>query len=378
MLPLEVVPQKGIQLSLDAFDVVRLESGDKTLLSDVENRDNLLFTDASPLKEFFARYLRTTDTKVLFELRADDEKHTELISKSKPLDRKRGIPAKVKQRLQNAYTDFQEKAKQKGVTEEAREFISSLRLADPQESPELYRTVKHKGETRLVVLWGVVRKDSSQMYPLDAINRIPAYRSGWLLKSLAALLSLIGLCVACYFLFDKFPWRSEPLDPLRSNTDKPPFLVVQPRAIEQGGTIEIVPRNKGVLKVYNSAGVELLKRNAIGVEDREALRIFTVAARQVVFTPDNKKFPEEQLGMIIYASPEIRETSVRLSFPEGVNFSKTEIDWDDGKQTTTMIGNETKIVHKYEASGEFVIKIRPNAELAWAAIEFPISIPASH
>ncbi len=424
--PITIVPKAGIRVDLDAFREVNLESGDRTLLSDVENRDNLLFADDAMLKPYLARFVRIEENAAMFEAKSSDSRRTELLCRSKPLEFKRGVTDDVKRGLEHAYADLRAMSKQPGVTAEAKEFISSLRLADPQESPELYRVVKHNGKQHLFVIWGIVRHDGSEMYPIDAIKRIPSHPSRRnLLAAFLALAALIALLFLLWPFFDE--WRksnapvvviepensglvdesttTEPLPEVTAiaepeldegdseaeldrgeseaeetappvlpkiDSEEPPFLIVQPQAIVKGERVNIVPRNIGVLTVSSHTGTEFLHRNAKGVEDGESLLLNFPGVRKVDFRPKNTNFSTESLGIIIYPKPLIRKNAVRIVFPEGINLDQVSVDWGDGENETIVKSDPRYVQHQYEQIGSYKIIVNFPENRSWASHNFQI------
>lgn len=383
--PITVVPKAGIRVDLDAFREVNLESGDKTLLSDVENRDNLLFADNAILKPYLARFVCIEENAAMFEAKASDSRRTELLCRSKPLEFKRGVTDEIKRGLENAYADLRAMAKQPGVTAEAKEFISSLRLADPQESPELYRVVKHNGKLHLFVIWGIVRHDGSEMYPIDAINRIPSYRNhSILLATLLGLAAIIALLLLFWPFFDS--WRNPKTKPSdvaipstmmlpKTDSEEPPFLIVQPQSIVVGERIHIVPRNVGVLTVSSYSGQEFLHREAKGVKDGELLQLFAPGVRKVQFKPKNREFSDELLGMIIYPEPLVRENAVRIVFPDGISLDQVSVEWGDGTRETVSKSDGRYIQHRYEKGGSYKLAVDFPGKRAWASHSFQVEIP---
>lgn len=394
-----------------------MESGDKTLLSDVENRDNLLFADDAMLKPYLARFVRVEDNSALFEAKSSDSRRTELLCRSKPLEFKHGVPDDVKRGLENAYADLRAMAKQPGVTAEAKEFISSLRLADPKESPELYRVVKHNGKQHLFVIWGIVRHDGSEMYPIDAINRIPTHsRRKSLLAALAALAAILALLFLLWPFFDSWldtiktatgtgsarhgqgdgatqagapsedtavsipgnsDLDSEPDKPTspplpKTDSDEPPFLIVQPQAIVVGEGVNIIPRNIGILTLSSYTGREFLHREAKGVRDAEYLQIYAPGVRKVEFKPTNTEFSNETLGLIIYPEPLIRKNAVRIVFPEGISLDQVAVEWGDGENETIAKSDPRYVQHQYEQSGSYEITVKFPENRSWASHSFQI------
>lgn len=379
--PIEVVPKMGLRISLDAFREVDLQSGDRTLLSDVENRDNLLFSQDSLLKPYLAKFVRReADESVVFEAKSDDRRRTELLSRSVPLEFKRGVPNDVKSGLQEAYNELKAKVKQSGVTAEAREFIDSLRLADPQESPELYRVVKDQGKTKLFVIWGIVRHDGSEMFPIDAINRIPSHAQGRRIAAVAAgLLAAAALAALLFLLWplwqtDDAVIAAEPVVVV-TDRDEPPFLVVQPQAIFVGDTVSIIPCNVGVLRVSSHLGHEFLHREAKGVKDKETLKLFNPGVRKIDFEPSNPDFEPEAQGLIIYPRPTVRDQTVRASFPIGINLDRVEIDWGDGQRDLLTKGDRLWVEHDYAAPGRYVLNMQFPDNRAWASKSVDVTIP---
>jgi len=416
--PITIVPKAGIRVDLDAFREVNLESGDKTLLSDVENRDNLLFADDAMLKPYLARFVRVEDDAALFEAKSSDTRRTELLCRSKPLEFKHGVPDDVKRGLENAYADLRAMAKQPGVTAEAKEFISSLRLADPKESPELYRVVKHNGKQHLFVIWGIVRHDGSEMYPIDAINRIPSHsRRKNLLAALAALAAILALL---FLLWPFFSWLvptkpttgtespmqvrgdgttqagapsedtavsttensdlpsevDKPALPAlpKTDSDEPPFLIVQPQAIVVGEGVNIIPRNIGILTLSSYTGREFLHREAKGVRDAEYLQIYAPGVRKVEFKPTNTEFSNETLGLIIYPEPLIRKKAVRIVFPEGISLDQVAVEWGDGENETISKSDIRYVQHQYVQIGRYEIVVNFPKNRSWASHSFQIEI----
>ena len=393
--PVKIVPKAGVHLSLDAFREVDLESGDRTLLSDVENRDNLLFADDAPLKPYLARFVRIEDNHILFEAKSHDKKRTELLCRSVPLEFKRGVPDAIKIGLENAYADLRAKANQPGVTEEAKEFISSLRLADPQESPDLYRTVKHNGEHHLFVIWGVTRHDGSAMYPLDAIQRIPSHanRKSWLaaLAAIAAL-ALLGLLAFLFWPSLSSSPKKEPISVVdtptennsidepkeevlpKTDSDVPPFLVVRPQAVVIGQPINIIPRNVGILTVSSRSGQQFLRREAKGVQDGEVLHLFKPALRKIQFVPKNEDFKTEALGLIIYAAPKVIDKTAQISIPDGINLDGATLDWGDGEIDSLSKSSPRKISHSYKSVGTYQARIEFPDNRNWASTDFAFEV----
>jgi hypothetical protein len=390
--PITIVPKAGIRVDLEAFREVNLESGDKTLLSDVENRDNLLFADDALLKPYLARFVRIEDRTALFEAKSSDSSRTELLCRSKPLDFKHGVPDDVKRGLENAYASLHAMAKQSGVTAEAKEFISSIRLADPKESPELYRVVKHNGKQHLFVIWGIVRHDGSEMYPIEAINRIPSHSNRRsLLIALMSLAAIIALLALLWPFFDSWQGAAEggegdstvvtvpdedgvlipPALPT-TDSDEPPFLIVQPQAIVVGERVNIIPRNIGILTVSSHTGREFLHREAKGVRDTESLQLFAPGVRKVEFKPFNTEFSNEALGLIIYPEPLVRRNAVRIVFPDGISLEQLTVEWGDGESETVTKSESRYVQHQYEQKGRYEVGLNFPGNRAWASRRFQI------
>ena len=116
MHAVQSVPGQGLFVDLDVFDEIRIAGGDKTLWTDEANRDNLLFGEQSPLKPFFARFVRKDDKAAVFEMRRNGR---EIASTSVPINPTRGIPAALKQELQEAFENFRAMGNDSKATEEA-------------------------------------------------------------------------------------------------------------------------------------------------------------------------------------------------------------------------------------------------------------------
>lgn len=189
----------GLEVDMRDFEVVRLQSGEKTLWYDKDNRDNLLFDKEGQLGQFLARFTeqRESPDVAVFEYKRAGR---EFASKSLPIDPLKGIPEQLKRQLELALQELQSKAEDPKATEEAREFINSLRLADPKSSPDMYRLYKDGSKDLLLVLWGCNRRGSSPLLPLDAIQRIPTYRTSALPKILAALAAVAVLLLLLLML----------------------------------------------------------------------------------------------------------------------------------------------------------------------------------
>ena len=206
MHAVQSVPGQGLFVDLDVFDEIRIAGGDKTLWTDEANRDNLLFGEQSPLKPFFARFVRKDDKAAVFEMRRNGR---EIASTSVPINPTRGIPAALKQELQEAFENFRAMGNDSKATEEARLFIESLRLADPTDSPEMYRVFREGRKDRVLVLWGCTRKGAAQLRPLDAITRLPTRpAASWLLRIAAVIIGismLVGAVILAIMLWPVAP-----------------------------------------------------------------------------------------------------------------------------------------------------------------------------
>lgn len=377
------VPNLGLEVDLNTFGETRLP-GERTLWTDEAHRDNIVFGPDSLLRPFFAKFVNRTQDKVLFEMRLGNGR--EVASSSVPISQTKGIPLSLQQQLLRAYEDFQSKADDPGATDEAKEYIRSMRLADPKESPEMYRL--YDGNTKLLVLWGCERNGLKPLSPLDAIRRLPTFRQvGWLLRALAILMGVALLLLALWLLSLAFPNLSgflgsgqnsspnpavAPL-PTVTNTTEPPFLVVLPRVVVSGEPVELIPRTEGVLVLYGFDGKERLRRTAHGVNDREKLNIRSAGRRKVEFIPANKNFGTEKVDFIVYEQPLIEARKVTVALPPGLGDGFL-IEWGDGDSGTFSPDSDGLVSHDYREDGSFLIKIIPPATQAWNAKEFPMLV----
>lgn len=192
------IPKRGLEVDMQVFEEVRLKNGMKSLWNDVDNRDNLLFSKEAPISRFLARFveLRPDEKVAIFEFKEDGK---EFASKSEPINPIRGVPQHLKDQLERSFREIEVKADDPKATDEAKEFIRSLRFEDPKTSPDMYRLYKDGGIERLLVVWGCHRRGSMPLLPLEAIQRLPSYNKPKLsiLKGLlgAAALLLLLICL---------------------------------------------------------------------------------------------------------------------------------------------------------------------------------------
>lgn len=252
--PIRAVPGVGLEVDMRDFEVVRLQSGEKSLWYDKDNRDNLLFDKDCLISQFLARFTerREEPDVAIFEYKRASR---ELASKSVPIEPLKGIPESLKKQLELAIEELQAKAEDPKAVEEAREYITSLRLPDPKSSPDMYRLYKDGTQDRLLVLWGCNRKGASPLLPLDAVQRIPSYKSSVLPKILVALSGLIGLLLLLLLLLKFLPdlWpkdgkqlaknpvvETEPPKPISAEPNP-----INPIVIPSGSQIEPTPKETG-------------------------------------------------------------------------------------------------------------------------------------
>ncbi|MEI6534719.1 MAG: hypothetical protein WCN98_05210, partial [Verrucomicrobiaceae bacterium] len=106
------------------------------------------------------------------------------------------VPKSELKRLEEAIAKLKTKEDDAATDPTKREIIRAFRLPDPRKDPELWRLHRSKGETRLLVLWGVEKEAGSSLVPQDAVKHVPQRRGGipWWVWLLLALLLLALLC----------------------------------------------------------------------------------------------------------------------------------------------------------------------------------------